>query len=180
MWAAVLTETKDASSHDFTQCAQRREQSSCLFRSRCPCPGTTAHPVCRHLLNHGPSFPSLFSSPIPSRLYSTAPQHSSPSQYHHTVSIERSPAHWKDFTERGCSKSLQKNKIPVGDTASASHRASWTDANAGCGLGPSRLQSRTAMAGVSAACHSCGRVKREARLDRSSRHLPPDAQRLCS
>jgi hypothetical protein len=120
------------------------------------------------------------SSPIPSHLYYTAPQHSSPSQYHHTVSIERSPAHLKDFTERGCSKSLQKNKIPVGDTASASHRASWTDANAGCGLGPSRLQSKTAMAGVSAACHSCGRVKREARLDRSSRHLPPDAQRLCS
>lgn len=124
-----------------------------------------------------PPQPWIFFSAFlrPSHLYYPAPQHYLPSHYHHTVSIERSPTYLKDFTERGCSKSLQKNKILVGDTASASRRASWTCANAGRGLSPSLLQSKTAMAGVSADSHFCGLVKSEARLDRSRRHLSQDA-----
>ncbi len=44
-WAVMRTETQDGSSDDFTQCAHRREQPTCLRSYTCPCPCLTAQPV---------------------------------------------------------------------------------------------------------------------------------------
>ncbi len=89
----TCTETKDTSSHYFTQCYTPGYKRTCLSRKFCPCPYVAAHAACNcHLLAYAP-----FSSPsspfllLTQRAYhalltTTSPKHVRISQGDHSLS----------------------------------------------------------------------------------------------